>query len=38
VAVGNLFAELEGPAQLELARAVEELPGEHGMSGGHAKS
>ena len=24
----------EGPVQLELAKAVEQLPGEHGMSGG----
>jgi ATP-dependent DNA ligase len=34
VAVGNLSPELEGPVQLELAKAVEQLPGEHGMSGG----
>jgi ATP-dependent DNA ligase len=34
VALGNLSPELEGPVQLELAKAVEQLPGEHGMSGG----
>lgn len=34
VAVGNLSHELEGPLQLELAKAVDQLPGEHGMSGG----
>jgi ATP-dependent DNA ligase len=34
VAVGNLSAELTGPVQLELARAVEQLPGPLGMAGG----
>lgn len=34
VAMGNLSRELTGPVQLELARAFERLPGEHGMPGG----
>jgi hypothetical protein len=34
VAVGNLPPELTGPVQLELAKAVEELPGRRGMPGG----
>jgi hypothetical protein len=34
VAMGNLSPELTGPVQLELATAVEQLPGEHGMPGG----
>jgi hypothetical protein len=33
-AMGNLSPELTGPVQLELARAVEQLPGRHGMPGG----
>jgi hypothetical protein len=32
--VGKLAAELLGPVGLELARAVEQLPGPVGMSGG----
>jgi ATP-dependent DNA ligase len=32
--MGNLSPELTGPVQLELAKAVEHLPGEHGMPGG----
>jgi ATP-dependent DNA ligase len=32
--VGTLAAELLGPVGLELARAVEQLPGPHGMPGG----
>jgi hypothetical protein len=32
--MGNLSPELTGPVQLELATAVEQLPGEHGMPGG----
>jgi hypothetical protein len=34
VAVGKLSPELTGPVALELAKAVEQLPGEQGMSGG----
>jgi hypothetical protein len=34
VAVGNRPPGLAGPFQLELARAAERLPGEHGMPGG----
>ena len=34
MAVGNLPPELSGPVQLELAKAVERLPGLHGMPGG----
>jgi hypothetical protein len=34
VARGNLPPELTGPVQLELAKAVEQLPGQHGMPGG----
>jgi ATP-dependent DNA ligase len=34
VAVGNMSPELTGPVQLELAKAVEQLPDEHGMPGG----
>lgn len=33
VAMGNLSPELTGPVQLELAKAIEQLPGEHGMTG-----
>jgi hypothetical protein len=33
VAMGNLSPELVGPVQTELARAVEQLPGPHGMPG-----
>jgi ATP-dependent DNA ligase len=33
-AMGNLSPELTGPVQLELAKAVEQLPGPHGMPGG----
>ncbi|WP_269087161.1 hypothetical protein [Kribbella sp. ALI-6-A] len=32
--MGNLSPELTGPVQLELAKAVEQLPGKHGMPGG----
>jgi hypothetical protein len=32
--VGKLAADLLGPVGLELARAVEQLPGPHGMPGG----
>jgi hypothetical protein len=32
--MGNLSPELIGPVQLELARAVEQLPGQQGMPGG----
>jgi hypothetical protein len=32
--MGNLSPDLTGPVALELARAVEQLPGEHGMPGG----
>jgi ATP-dependent DNA ligase len=32
--MGNLSPELAGPVQLELAKAVEQVPGEHGMPGG----
>jgi ATP-dependent DNA ligase len=32
--MGNLSPDLAGPVQLELARAVEQLPGRHGMPGG----
>lgn len=32
--MGNLSPELTGPVQLALARAVEQLPDEHGMPGG----
>jgi hypothetical protein len=34
VAMGNLSPELSGPVELELAKAVEQLPGQHGMPGG----
>jgi hypothetical protein len=34
VAMGNVSPELTRPVQLELARAVEQLPGTHGMPGG----
>jgi len=30
----RLAADLQGPVGLELARAVEQLPGEHSMPGG----
>jgi hypothetical protein len=32
--VGKLAPDLLGPVGLELARAVERLPGPHGMPGG----
>jgi hypothetical protein len=32
--MGNLSPDLTGPVALELAKAVEQLPGEHGMPGG----
>jgi hypothetical protein len=32
--VGKLAPDLLGPVGLELARAVEQLPGEHAMPGG----
>jgi hypothetical protein len=32
--MGNLSPELSGPAELGLAKAVEQLPGQHGMPGG----
>ena len=32
--VGKLAPDLLGPVGLELARAVEQLPGQHGMPGG----
>lgn len=32
--MGNLSPDLAGPVLLELAKAVELLPGEHGMPGG----
>ncbi|MEU8226181.1 ATP-dependent DNA ligase [Kribbella sp. NPDC048915] len=32
--MGNLSPDLTGPVALELARAVEQLPGEHAMPGG----
>lgn len=34
VAMGNLSPQLTGPVQLELAKAVEQLPGPPGMPGG----
>ena len=34
MAVGNLPPELSGPVQLELAKAVERLPGPRGVPGG----
>lgn len=34
VAMGNLSPELIGRVQLELARAVEQLPGQQGKPGG----
>jgi len=33
-AVGNLPPDLAGPVKLELARAEEQLPGQHALSGG----
>ncbi|WP_158441562.1 hypothetical protein [Kribbella steppae] len=33
-AVGNFPPHLTGPVALELAKAVDHLPGEHGMPGG----
>jgi hypothetical protein len=32
--MGNLPTGLVGPVELELAKAVEQLPDEHGMPGG----
>ncbi|WP_255512890.1 hypothetical protein [Kribbella sp. VKM Ac-2568] len=32
--MGNNAPELAGPVELELAKAVEHLPGPHGMPGG----
>lgn len=32
--MGKLSPDLTGPVALELAKAVEQLPGEHGMPGG----
>ncbi|MFC5262838.1 hypothetical protein ACFPJ1_12050 [Kribbella qitaiheensis] len=32
--VDSVTSELTGPVQLELAKAVEQLPGPHGMPGG----
>ncbi|TCC49589.1 hypothetical protein E0H73_42380 [Kribbella pittospori] len=32
--MGNLSPGLAGPVQLELAKAVEQLPGDHGIPGG----
>lgn len=32
--MGNLPPDLTGPVALELAKAVEQLPGEHGLPGG----
>jgi hypothetical protein len=32
--VGKLAPDLLGPVGLELVRAVEQLPGQHGMPGG----
>lgn len=32
--MGNLSPDLTGPVALRLAKAVEQLPGEHGMPGG----
>ena len=34
VAMGNLSPDLTGPVGLELAKAVQLLPGEHAMPGG----
>jgi hypothetical protein len=32
--MGNFPTGLAGPVELELAKAVDQLPGEHGMPGG----
>ena len=32
--MGNLSPELAGPVQLELTKAVEQLPGRNGLPGG----
>jgi hypothetical protein len=32
--MGNLSAGLDGPVELELAKPVEQLPGERGLPGG----